>query len=259
MQVTPIHWWSPEQRDAMAVAVAPAWGEWLRQWLPAGSRRIARCACRLAWELGGDAAAHWTSLGRSSSGAAWIRWVDEREGAHYAMFGCSAGAAPVSRALARDAAADAERRLREAMGLDDVTAPPPAPFLFRAWSGAVVVTLAADDLALIELLVDSATASALLPPALRVPSAPPIGLRSKLIPVEHACAPQPLKAEIRLACCELDLGTLASLRVGDIIPLAHSLESALDVVVEGQVLCAGYLGRRGNSKAIELARPTPKD
>ncbi len=57
---------------------------------------------------------------------------------------------------------------------------------------------------------------------------------------------------------ELDLGSLASLRVGDVVRTSHPLEVALKIRVEGAaghagvLPCAGFLGKVARARAVEL-------
>lgn len=65
--------------------------------------------------------------------------------------------------------------------------------------------------------------------------------------------PSPVLFNVTLTECELDLGTLRHLQLGDVIQLSHRLEDPLHVVTQsGENLCLGYLGKDHNLKAIEL-------
>jgi flagellar motor switch protein FliM len=74
------------------------------------------------------------------------------------------------------------------------------------------------------------------------------------VPVEQALAQRTVSLRVGFAACEFDLGSIASLRVGDVVPLAHSLHAPLIVSSpQGMPLCRGFLGRQGEMKAVELA------
>ena len=71
----------------------------------------------------------------------------------------------------------------------------------------------------------------------------------------HALADRKVSLRIELSSCELDLGCLEGLHVGDIVPLAHSLDAPLRVsTAQGTRICEGYLGRQAGVKVIELVR-----
>ncbi|MNY57134.1 Surface presentation of antigens (SPOA) [compost metagenome] len=55
---------------------------------------------------------------------------------------------------------------------------------------------------------------------------------------------------------ELNLGQLQGLRIDDVVPLAHRLDTPARVVgPDGAPVCEGWLGQSNGRIAIELARP----
>ncbi len=239
------------------------WAHWLADWMPGGGTLLARVQCELAWEEPQRPQAGWTGLGARAAAQAWLAGTaDGTPHCFGLLFGKSqAGdhgphAQPVARGIAPQAQDHLLGVLREALALDAAAAQeqPPAS-LPRPWSGAVVVTLGQALGRHIRLLLNHAAAAHLLgetpnmaPVAAANPDAP------ALVPVQSAITSRTLTAEVELAGCELDFGTLAGLRVGDIISLAHPLDTPLRVSVAGAPLCAGFLGRRGAARAIELVR-----
>jgi hypothetical protein len=256
-RATPLRWWSAQQLDAVAARLAPLWAAWLSDWRPASVRGEPRVACRLAWELRTDAERQWSGLGKGLNGSAWTRTAEERAGnVHEALFGAAgrSSRAPLSRALAAEAAADLEGRLRAELGTPTRAVGAPLPLQLRPWSGAVVVSLTVEASVVFELLLDGDLAASRVPSVASSPAPTAAAPLPTLVPADAACRAQQVRVDIRLAGCELDLGTLAGIRVGDIIPMTHSLESPLQMVVEGRTLGSGFLGRHGNVKAIELAQ-----
>ncbi|SDJ59425.1 FliM/FliN family flagellar motor switch protein [Variovorax sp. OV700] len=65
---------------------------------------------------------------------------------------------------------------------------------------------------------------------------------------------QTVSLRILLTGTELSLGQLQDLRLNDVVPLAHALDSPAHVVnTIGSPICEGWLGRRDGRMAIELA------
>jgi flagellar motor switch protein FliM len=74
-----------------------------------------------------------------------------------------------------------------------------------------------------------------------------------LVAIPHALASQRIGLRAILEPVELNLGSLAQLQPGDIVPLSHPLDA--DVVLaddEGTRLLAGFLGRAGSRRALQL-------
>jgi flagellar motor switch protein FliM len=77
--------------------------------------------------------------------------------------------------------------------------------------------------------------------------------RDALVVATAALAERPLELHVELEGCELDVGALQDLQVGDVVRLAHGLDRPVCVRHAGASLCHAYIGRRGNRKAVELA------
>lgn len=80
--------------------------------------------------------------------------------------------------------------------------------------------------------------------------------------IEAALADRHLKLTVQLAAVELDLGSLQSLQLDDVIALPHSLGQPLEVRLSAPdvlddaaaTLCWAHLGRQGGHKAVEVVR-----
>lgn len=152
--------------------------------------------------------------------------------------------------------------LPEATPADDGGAPADGGARWRRWSGAVVVDLPWFD-ARLQLLVDGASVASLVkaggsrrpPPPRRGDAAPR--------PVLGALAHADVRLEVRCGGAAIDLGSLVSLRVGDVLRLDHRLDDPVHVVATGTPpdaapLCRGWLGRADDHLCVELARsPAP--
>jgi flagellar motor switch protein FliM len=76
-----------------------------------------------------------------------------------------------------------------------------------------------------------------------------------ITPLRQALSTQRIGIRAQLASLELDLGSLQSLEIGNVIPLPHSLDQPLNVISEsGVLLCAAHLVQQHGMRALELSR-----
>lgn len=88
-------------------------------------------------------------------------------------------------------------------------------------------------------------------------STPQAGDQSK-VRLDLALADRRVALRVMLEGVQLNLGQIQGLRVGDVIPLAHRLDAAAQVVsADGQRVCDGWLGQSEGRLAIELAALPP--
>ena len=126
----------------------------------------------------------------------------------------------------------------------------------RRWSGAMRIRLELvrdGQITSFQLHVGAALASVLCG-GLQAGST--IG-RPALAEVTEAIGTRSLAFKVCLDETTLTLGTLQSLRVGDVLPLSHRLDQPLRVVEPGasprnSPFCAAYLGSRDHHRAVEL-------
>jgi hypothetical protein len=252
----PLLWWTSEQLGELALYLDRALSEWRRAWGIAAPEQS--LSCQLAKELPcGEE--RWKALSSDGEPLAWLRFAPQA-GMRIAkaMFpGESAG--PITASLAEAGLADAAARLASALGLqaeaDAASAPPPSGA--RAWSG--VVETALPGIFEGQLLIGGAAMQAWC--AARKPRAPSARSRTPrepLRPASEALAGKRVSLQVQLQGCELDLGTVQGLHVGDLVRLRHSLETPATLTdPSGEKLLAGYLGRQRGLKAVELV-PIPQ-
>ena len=267
----PLAWWTPAQLDAVASPAAQAWSAWLRDWVGGAHTGAVTSECAQAHERPERQASVWVPLGRRGGAAAWI---DTRGGPEAdvldEIFGADAGGGArqhgqegIAHSVAARAWAALAENLRGALALDAAEdALGPDALCFKPWSGAVLVSARYSGRLPRTLLLNAECVRALLasqgddPAATRRPPAP----RETMVPLAQALAARKLPIRIELSPCELDLGSLQGLRVGDIIPLSHSLDAPLFVSTAQDVpVCGGFLGRQAGFKAIELVREAHAD
>lgn len=121
---------------------------------------------------------------------------------------------------------------------------------FPWWSGQWSVRLDADSV--MQLLGASG-----------VPAKSPIPLpQTALIPLATALSSQPMEVKAHLSPVLLTLGQIQGLRIGDVIPLAQSLDDPTQLRLQIDAaqtfpLCAAWLGQRQGRMAAELAALDP--
>lgn len=74
-----------------------------------------------------------------------------------------------------------------------------------------------------------------------------------LATVLAALGNHPLTLDLELEGCELEVGALQGLQIGDVVRLGHGLHRPAAFRHAGAPVCNAYLGRRGIRKAVELA------
>jgi hypothetical protein len=192
---------------------------------------------------------------------------------HVALFNealTPAGGPSLADELAQAAWQDWGARLASLAAGDRSASPraatPPAAVL-APWSGALVLTVPWCGTSFILVLTAERIAALLGRPALRTAPAAGIDKRSApLVPLLHVVKAEPLALRVEMSAVEIDLGTLASLRLGDVVRTSHRLDAPLlmtSAEPEDQgsrtLVCTGFLGRQGERRAIELlphARPS---
>jgi hypothetical protein len=262
----PLQWWSPPQHEALAQRLQPLWSEWTGEWLALAPSGDAPVRCRAAHDEPALAGRGWTRFGARGEASAWVAGTDGPVArVEEVMFSRGQGAAAgpattgVASAVASTAWGELARRLRESLSLDLADEPSASPeaSTFTHWSGSVVVTLHGAAGTSLSILLNGASVLSLLPstPATPSPSDKVSSARPSLTRLDGALAARKLPIRVELVGCELDLGSLQGLRVGDVIPLAHPLDAPLLVSIgQGTPLCVGFLGRQAGAKAIELVR-----
>jgi hypothetical protein len=266
--VQPIEWWADADLDAVRVLAEDACSAWVRDWI-GGAPKVEIRAVR-AHERPPANRQAWVALGTRGERAAWVEArSDDVEGVLHTLFPTESGhIASVSvQGIAYTVAAKAHCALIEALrarlGLDapGCEAEPDAA-LFKPWSGSMLISVALSGGRAIAVLLNCATARSVfardgLP---KKEPCEPQPARAALDPLTQALAGRRLLLRVGLSSCELDIGTLESLRIGDIVPLPHSLDTPLAVsTVQGVHVCAGFLGCQDGVKAIELAREVSID
>lgn len=192
-------------------------------------------------------------------------------GMEAALFGMSSGTRGPSEAgsLAEEVAQSALRdwigRLCAHLGVAEgwtVEASTPPAAMLRPWSGALMLIVRV-GVQTMGLLLSPECVSRYF--GVWTTATVSSGSNNPLVPLLHASASLALPLRVEMEPFEIDLGTLVTLRPGDILRTSHTLEMPLVVHVgpaakrpeaslDAQHLCGGFLGNQGDHCAVELLR-----
>lgn len=237
---------------------AQAAGQWCAAW--GVSREALQVDCGRAWEMNARVRAALVATERR--GGSWIAWPgDSLPHLQDAMFPPQSGAftpAETACAIASGVAQDAAAALRTciakalATGVPDsaVLREAPPPSLFQAGSGAAYIALSIGKFTL-RCVLDGTTVRTLAAP---VPAA-------RLAPLQRldyrkALQTTAVSLPVDIGRADVGLGSLMTLRVGDVIRLDRSAELPLAVRgAQGSILFSGYLGSDNGQLALTIAQP----
>lgn len=279
MKARPLFAWSDAVLAGLATRLTAGLATWSADWgLGVSSPRARALAIET---LPGDA------QGSALSSHAWLRVPAAFESACRARWFPGDAPSADARALALRAEAALRLQLLRVLGLaaegegerdqriqgdhgdrdDGVdrgdpgehSAPPRWPrlrdTLRQPWSGGVQVELEIEKVRL-ELWLAGTVVAGLSAQTGAVRSVAATG--TALIPLTDAMAGSPVPVDAWLEPVTLTLQQLRTLRVDDVIRLPHALDHALILRAAGSrsepVLCEAWLGRRGERRAVRLAR-----
>jgi hypothetical protein len=266
----PLVWWTGAHLDVVCIQLVKACSAWTHDW--AGDEAVSDAHGVQAYERPRCESQSWIPLGTRGEAAAWVQTsADPVTDVFKTLFGAdqsavampSAGVEGIGQAVASRAWTSLMETLRCALALDpNPVQADPDPVSFKPWSGYAVISLAGVGRLPLALLLNAACVGAALDPQCDSfgPRDPRQKPRASLAPLDHALAGRKLRLRVELSSCELDLGSLEGLRIGDIVPLPHALDAPLLVsTVQDVQVCLGFLGRQAHYKAIELTREAPAE
>ena len=251
---------SGEGRDALVEALRHALVDWARNWgLAASSLQLACTAFAGGSETGGP----WHTL-RDGEGAlaGWLH-APPAEALLQNLLSGAQRTGVLAQAVCQSCVDDAALQMTTALGLQQDAAGELGPPSVEAspWSGAlqvdVTVRAGADDAPRAWRLVLSGTGvSAWWSRTGRARAKRQrIGPRSAVVPVAQALASCRITLQARLEGCELELGALRTLALGNVVRCRHALVApAMLSDRQGQPCLAGYLVNQAGRRALELAR-----
>lgn len=254
---TPLQWWSASALDSLSRRIEPVWRAWAKRWdLPAEpvesfNAHEAPASAPVEWQP-------WQADACAATPWAWVAVAQDTPAVVIAGLMFKHGnAGAIGAEVAGRAWGEFSDELASLLGrAPSAELPSFGGPRSAAWSGSVRVRLAwgpGDAPSLwLHLSADSVA------PMLRDTRRPWQGHMAPITAsVLGAMAHQPVTLRVELGTTELDLGTLQSLRVGDVLTLSHRLDAPLTLRpadAQAPVACAGYLGARNGRRAIEVVR-----
>lgn len=130
------------------------------------------------------------------------------------------------------------------------------------WSGSLLVTIPWCGRSM-SLLIGRTVADKLMHPSPSQVRTENEAASGGLVPVPSALSSRSTRLQIELATVEIDLGTLLSLQVGDVVRTDHALSEALIVThiatdeQDASPICKGFLGKSDGVRAVELLPGAP--
>jgi len=254
----PLQWWSAAALDTLSRRIDPLWRAWATRWdLPVESVQSFN-----AHEVPAEPALVWQPWQADACAVtpwAWVAVATDTPVAAIVRLAFGSGEAPsIAAEVAGRAWCEFGDEVARLMGRAPSGGLPPfGRPRSTAWSGEVRVRLGwgrGDVPALWLHLAADAVAPMVRDTQRRWSGRLPQVTASVLGAIAH----QPVTLRVELGATELDLGTLQSLRVGDVLTLSHRLDSPLTLRpadAQAPVACVGYLGARNGRRAIEVVRP----
>lgn len=263
----PLRWWSAAALEVLARELNRVFDAWAQRWdlslEPAVAFNAheapgapADAAQWQAWcdDAGPSATWCWAAI---ASGDLRAKLADTLYGSPSHASSSVRSAASIAQGVAGRALRDLEDELAKLLVATDgstqaATGTPPS----RAWSGDVRVRLPWCGTEL-WLHLRASRVAPLLESARRRWVGKTQALDASVL---SAIAHQPLRLRVEMNPTELDLGTLQSLRLGDVLTLGHPLEAPLTLHAAnapsgaGTAVCNAYLGARQGKRAIELVQ-----
>jgi flagellar motor switch/type III secretory pathway protein FliN len=242
-----LRWLRPARLERLRHALQQAVGGWSAAWDLQSPPGDIHCAAF----SGSGPQAGWTALEAKGNAVAWIHLP--ADAVLLAMFPGAEALGSLVRQLAELARLDAIRRLALALKLElrPEAGEAPSAAEARPLSGALEASF--DGLACRLVLGSAAAASwldAAAPHAGRTAST-----SASLSPACDAVSRRPFALHAQLSGCELPLGELQALQVGDVLRLQHPLADPAAMTDEaGTPLFAGHLAQRDGAVAVELAK-----
>lgn len=251
--VRPLRHWSDAALERARGSIERVWSAWCGRWQLASDGVVVLNAC----DNTADPATAWQRV------AAHPLWLSTETAAlREMMFGVNRTAShtPVAQDITTQAMNDFVRSLASLLDANDKPVTPaaeaPSAADARRWSGAFVAHL--------RFLGQGGSLSWRLhcgaDAALGLCGAPknvPSSARLPLTSLEESLHGNPMSLSVRLQDTPLTLGSLQSMRIGDVLPLAHRLDQPLRVVEpdtpgDAPPFCFAYLGSHDTFRAVEL-------
>lgn len=243
---------------AVQAALARASSAWAAEW--GVDQALMAVAVERPWEAAPAArTASWTHGGQSGGRNCWFACSDAfRDLLQMAMFGAADAPAPAGKAaLAPAGACQAGQALLDMLGRAGLASQqamlagqgPEVPAQCWQRGGGALLAHVAVGGQVLRVLLDSAAVQAVQRPPAALPDLPPADLSAALARV-------PVTLQLCAGAARVGLGSLMSLSPGDVLRLASASDAPLSLrTMAGKAMLGAYLGRCGDSVAVELVHP----
>ena len=237
--------WRPDQVQAFAEALQAALSPWAAAWgLRVDGAAAVRCE-PVRVQLPGPG---WEAAGATPVSGAWIAQSQETCDALARELFAGECSGPIAGELARVCQGDAVDHLLAALPVGDAAAALALGDCAGPWSGSLDAVLPWGlRLRLHGTIVERAMARFGIRGSPSLQTTP-------LACVSTATQDMPVTLSVQLQACDVDIGSLQGLQVGDVLRVQHPLATPLAVRdAHGAAVCSGFLVRSGSQLAVELA------
>ena len=271
-EVHKMRWWAAGQLDLICKKIDAVNADWSKDWLANGESHSAQAKLASVSLNKQETLAVWRQVSGAGAQVFWMQ-IPPRHLEHLqdVMFSASGSTSISSKSKGAIGKSVASQAWEEYLGkLSDLLSPAqvdmsagvPPQNLFKAWSGAVQLEMQWCGVKLVLVLNQACVEQLLGPDVLAEGENKRKLLRtaptSKLHSIAQAVQHKRVRIRVELSPCDIELGNLQQIQVGDVIPLPHGLEQPLQVkFASGEALCLAFLGTRENKKAIEVLAPAP--
>jgi hypothetical protein len=263
MKAVSLSWWSQSQLERLGELLQGDFDRWECNWVVNVGEGASRTPTRIQVNNGHEISesirdCQWTWLGGGGSASAWLGHVSPlTEAVAKVLFDDSCLHSPVGSRIAIDAFDELRSALASTLRLHPAaqeSQEKPSEHWAKPWSGHVFASIRHAGSSL-RLLIGPECVAALLNTAHVAPS-PRVGW-SALTSASDALGAHAIQVRAGFAPFEIDVGSLLSLDINDVLQLSHRLDAPLllsnDTLGD---LCHCYLGKREGQLAVELVGST---
>lgn len=259
MTVASMLWWSEAQLECVRSPLQHAFNQWLSHWVvrtgkTESTMRIGVVLHNAHESPDGIYDSKWIWVGGDEGASTWLDHSGPlTQTVALTLFGDPCHRAPIALGIVKSALDDLRHALVDALKLRSTAHEPqekPSARWVHPWSGHVLASMSCSN-ATIRMLIGFDCVVSLVKAGGEVQ--PSRTERPDMTQLTQALAGHAVQMRAGFSPFEIDVGSLLSLGINDILQLPHSLDAPLlmssDTLGE---LCGGYLGQSEGHFSVEL-------
>ncbi|MFZ6721388.1 FliM/FliN family flagellar motor switch protein [Undibacterium sp. Ji49W] len=263
-----LRWWAATELDLIAtkfIAINSAWSEkWLIQ-----EQEKSNVSAYLAQnaDTSSDKSGAWRKVCASKGRIFWIkippRHLESLQEKMFCVNDTHSSSSKLKGKIGKNLALSAWEEywskltdLFPVLDISEMSEIYPEASLFKPWSGAVQLEFNLYGVKFTLVLNQALVEDLLGIDSQHVSDTKKTGkslFAGRLYSIPEAIAHKKVHVKVELSGCELEIGNLQQMQLGDVIPLAHGLDEPLHVkFANDDELCLAFLGTKSQKKAIEV-------